>query len=51
MCIRDRPQLAQQHGDILTAFTQEDLDMATNLMKQQFDDAKQQIKISLLDRD
>lgn len=45
------PQLAQQHGDILTAFTQEDIDMATNLMKQQFDDAKQQIKISLLDRD
>ncbi|WP_122644128.1 FadR/GntR family transcriptional regulator [Luxibacter massiliensis] len=45
------PTLAQQHGDILAAFTQEDLEMATSLLKQQFDDARQQIKIALLDNE
>lgn len=45
---KELPELAQMHEDILVAFTQENLDHAVDLLKQQFDDARHQIRIALL---
>lgn len=45
---KELPELAQMHEDILVAFTQENLAQAVDLLKQQFDDARHQIRIALL---
>ena len=42
------PALAQQHADLLEAFTQEDLETAKQLLKDQFDDARYRIKVKFM---